>query len=84
MRSRRAILIEGGATLSLAASMALSPARAAIQAPDFPFPGGNGQRPLTMKPPSALRARPAASAIEDAISASGFASQTSCWVSGSQ
>src|SRR5580698_6679962 len=47
MRSRRAILIEGGATLSLAASMALSPARAAIQAPDFPFPGGNGQRPLT-------------------------------------
>ena len=47
MRSRRAILIEGGATLSLAASMALSPARAAIKAPDFPFPGGNGQRPLT-------------------------------------
>ena len=49
MRSRRAILIEGGATLSLAASMALTanPARAAIQPPDFPFPGGNGQRPLT-------------------------------------
>ena len=31
-----------------------------------------------------VRALPAASAIEDAISASGFASQTSCWVSGSQ
>ena len=43
----------------------------------------NGQRPLTMKPPSALRARPAASAIEEAISASGLASHTSRWVSGS-
>ena len=45
-------------------------------------PDENGQRPLTMKPPSTLRARPAASAIEDAISVSGLASQTSCCVSG--
>ena len=43
----------------------------------------NGQRPLTMNPPSALRPRPAASAIDEAISASGFASHTSRWVSGS-
>ena len=49
MRSRRAILIEGGSALSLAANLTLTanPARAAIQPPDFPFPGGNGQRPLT-------------------------------------
>ena len=43
----------------------------------------NGQRPLTMNPPGALRPRPAAKAIEEAISASGFASHTSRWVSGS-
>jgi hypothetical protein len=35
-----------------------------------------------MKPPGALRPRPAASAMEEAISASGFASHTSRWVSG--
>jgi hypothetical protein len=43
----------------------------------------NGQRPLTMNPSGVLRPRPAASAMEDAISASGFASHTSRWVSGS-
>jgi hypothetical protein len=42
----------------------------------------NGQRPLMTKPPSAFRPRPAASAIDEAISASGFASHTSCWVAG--
>jgi DMSO/TMAO reductase YedYZ molybdopterin-dependent catalytic subunit len=49
MRSRRAILIEGGSALSLAANLTLTanPARAAVPPPDFPFPGGNGQRPLT-------------------------------------
>jgi len=41
-------------------------------------PEENGQRPLTTKPPSACRARPAASAIDEAMSASGLASQTSC------
>ena len=46
-------------------------------------PDENGQRPLTVKPPSTLRARPAASAIEDAISVSGLASHTSCCVCGS-
>jgi hypothetical protein len=46
-------------------------------------PDENGQRPLTTKPPSTLRARPAASAIDEAMSASGLASHTSCWVSGS-
>jgi len=43
----------------------------------------NGQRPLMTKPPSAFRPRPAASAMDEAISASGFASHTSRWVSGS-
>ena len=43
----------------------------------------NGQRPLMTKPPSAFRPRPAASAIDEAISASGFVSHTSCWVAGS-
>jgi hypothetical protein len=43
----------------------------------------NGQRPLTMNPPSALRARPAASAIDEAISSSGLSSHTSRCVSGS-
>jgi hypothetical protein len=46
-------------------------------------PDENGQRPLTTKPPSTLRPRPAASAMEEAISASGFSSQTSCCVFGS-
>jgi hypothetical protein len=32
-------------------------------------PEENGQRPLTTKPPSACRARPAASAIDEAIRA---------------
>jgi hypothetical protein len=44
-------------------------------------PEENGQRPLTWKPPSTLLPLPAASAIDEAISASGFASQTSCCVS---
>jgi DMSO/TMAO reductase YedYZ molybdopterin-dependent catalytic subunit len=43
MRSRRAILVEGAGALAVAAT----PAWAASQAPDFPFPGGNGARPLT-------------------------------------
>jgi hypothetical protein len=34
-------------------------------------PEENGQRPFTMNPPSARRPRPAASAIDEAISASG-------------
>jgi DMSO/TMAO reductase YedYZ molybdopterin-dependent catalytic subunit len=43
MPSRRAILAQGGSALALAATGV----RAAPQAPDFPFPGGNGARPLT-------------------------------------
>ena len=43
MRSRRAILVEGAGALAVAAA----PAWAAPQTPDFPFPGGNGARPLT-------------------------------------
>jgi DMSO/TMAO reductase YedYZ molybdopterin-dependent catalytic subunit len=43
MRSRRAILAQGGSALVLAATKV----GAAPQAPDFPFPGGNGARPLT-------------------------------------
>jgi DMSO/TMAO reductase YedYZ molybdopterin-dependent catalytic subunit len=43
MRSRRAILVEGAGALAVAAT----PTWAAAQAPDFPFPGGNGARPLT-------------------------------------
>ncbi|HZQ41509.1 MAG TPA: molybdopterin-dependent oxidoreductase [Rhizomicrobium sp.] len=43
MRSRRAILIEGASALALMST----PGQAAPQAPDFPFPGGNGKRPLT-------------------------------------
>ena len=43
MRSRRAVLVEGGGALA----MATTPAWAAPQTPDFPFPGGNGARPLT-------------------------------------
>src|SRR6185312_2154331 len=43
MRSRRAILVEGASAMALAAT----PSWAATKAPDFPFPGGNGKRPLT-------------------------------------
>jgi DMSO/TMAO reductase YedYZ molybdopterin-dependent catalytic subunit len=43
MRSRRTVLVEGGGALAIAAT----PAWAAPQAPEFPFPGGNGARPLT-------------------------------------
>src|SRR6185437_2690894 len=43
MRSRRAILAEGGSALALASTSSW----AAPQAPDFPFPGGIGARPLT-------------------------------------
>jgi len=43
MRSRRAILVEGGSALALAATGAF----AAPQSPNFPFPGGIGARPLT-------------------------------------
>src|ERR1700722_3246761 len=42
-RSRRAILVEGAGALAVAAT----PSWAAPQAPDFPFPGGIGARPLT-------------------------------------
>ena len=45
MPSRRAILIQGGSTLALTATGSWA---AAQQAPDFPFPGGQGARPLTM------------------------------------
>ncbi|MES2295066.1 MAG: molybdopterin-dependent oxidoreductase [Pseudomonadota bacterium] len=41
--SRRAILAQAGSLLALAAAPALG---AAPSAPDFPFPGGNGARPL--------------------------------------
>ncbi len=43
MPSRRTILAQGGSALALAATGV----RAAPQAPDFPFPGGFGARPLT-------------------------------------
>ena len=46
-------------------------------------PEENGQRPLTMYPPSTFRPRPAASAMDEAINASGLASHTSRWVAGS-
>jgi hypothetical protein len=46
-------------------------------------PEENGHLPLTKKPSFTLRPRPAASAIDEAISTSGFASQISCCVSGS-
>ena len=41
--SRRAVLAQAGGLLALAAAPALG---AAPTAPDFPFPGGNGARPL--------------------------------------
>ena len=41
--SRRAVLAQAGSLLALAAAPALG---AAPTAPDFPFPGGNGARPL--------------------------------------
>jgi DMSO/TMAO reductase YedYZ molybdopterin-dependent catalytic subunit len=47
MRSRRAMLVEGGSALALAATSAATSAWAAPEAPNFPFPGGIGARPLT-------------------------------------
>ena len=43
----------------------------------------NGHLPLTTKPPSTFRPRPAASAMEEAMRTSAFRSQISCCVSGS-
>ena len=42
--SRRAMLAQAGSMIALAATPGIA---AASSAPDFPFPGGNGARPLT-------------------------------------